>query len=58
MKNHNEEQFLGFCTYCKDEIYPYDGYVYKKGKFFHLKCYHTIMDIPLEIDEENEEFFD
>jgi hypothetical protein len=36
------EEVLGYCNYCKDEIYERHNYVLINGKRFHLKCYKLI----------------
>lgn len=54
---YEDEDIINFCEYCKDNILFKDGYVVKNGKYYHLECYHTIIDVPIEIeaDDENKE---
>jgi hypothetical protein len=54
---YEEEDIIDFCSECKEEILFKQGYVLKRGKFYHLKCYHLMIDAPLE-DEDGEDFGD
>jgi hypothetical protein len=51
MKYENEDM-LEYCSYCKEEILFHQGFVVKKGKYYHLECYHTIIDVPMEVEAE------
>ena len=44
-----------YCIYCKELIEENADYVYKKGDYYHLYCYHLLIDLPLEELEEEEE---
>jgi hypothetical protein len=44
-----------WCDYCKEEINYKDGYVFKNNKYYHLACYHILIDCPLEALDDDEE---
>lgn len=46
-----------WCLYCKEEILEGNSFVYIKGKYYHLTCYHTMIDMPLELEEDVEDNF-
>ena len=37
-------QILGWCAYCKNEIYEGDDYVVRNKNKYHTKCYDLIED--------------
>jgi len=41
-----------YCAYCKEEILYEQGFVYNKDKYYHLECYHTMIDVPIEVNAE------
>jgi hypothetical protein len=45
----NVPDFIGWCTYCKEEVYDSQDYVKNKGKLFHNDCYDLMKD---EINDE------
>ena len=49
-KGSAEDEVIGYCNYCKDEIYEHDDFVSNNGKRFHLDCYKLIQE-ELEADE-------
>lgn len=58
MENNNQK-LIGFCSYCKDDIYEDGGYVFLKNKYYHLSCYSQIVnteDILTEDIDINELF--
>ena len=48
-----KDNFVDYCNYCKEEINSEQGFVYRKGKLFHLECYHLIIDCPLDLEDED-----
>jgi hypothetical protein len=41
-----------YCNYCKEKLGENNNQVIIKNKYYHLKCYHIMIDMPLEVDEE------
>jgi hypothetical protein len=52
---YEEEDIIDFCRECKEEILARQGFVYKDGKYYHLECYHLLIDVPLEVESNVEE---
>jgi len=50
-KGSAEDEVIGYCNYCKDEIYEHDDFVSNDGKRFHLDCYKLIQE-ELEASDE------
>jgi len=38
----NNRDVVGFCVYCKEELYDGDDYVVVNGNDYHLECYKLI----------------
>ena len=57
----NEKDTVGYCIYCKADIYAGDDYVVRQGNKYHTACYDLIesdtfgVDLD-EFDETNTEF--
>ena len=43
------EEFIGWCMYCKAEIYADQDYAKRKGKWYHDECYDLMKE---ELDDE------
>jgi len=52
---YDEEDIIDFCSECKEEILARQGFVYKENKYYHLECYHLLIDVPLEVESNVEE---
>ena len=50
---YEDEDITEYCIYCKEEILFKQGFVVKNGKYYHLECYHTVIDVPLEVDADD-----
>jgi hypothetical protein len=46
------EEVLGYCNYCKDEVYESQNYVLINGRRFHLKCYKLVAEEEEETENE------
>ena len=53
MKDHNS---IGWCLYCKNEIYEGEDYVVRRGNFYHVDCYDLIESDSFggDVDDFNE----
>ena len=38
----NEREIIGWCTYCKAEIFEGDDFVVRHETKYHVKCYELI----------------
>ena len=52
MKYEDDEIISQSCQYCHEEIFFKPGFVVKNGKYYHLECYHIMIDVPLEVEAE------
>jgi hypothetical protein len=57
MEETNEE-IIGYCHYCKEEIRSDDEHVYKNGngiaKLYHIACWKLQNNITEEVEFDNE----
>lgn len=53
-KKYNDEDIIGFCAYCLEEIKGSEDYIIKNKKCYHLHCFGLVYDMP-EIDTISED---
>lgn len=49
---YDDEDIIEYCAYCKEEMLFKQGFVVKNGKYYHLECYHLMIDVPMEVEAE------
>ncbi len=49
------DEIVGFCTYCKEDIYAGEDYVKHNDDMYHIDCYDLMRD---ELSEEKDESTD
>ena len=56
MENEFGFEILGWCGYCKNEIYVGDNYIYIDGQMYHTECHQTMNNYydPYNFGEEDE----
>jgi len=42
MARRNADDVIGYCWYCKDEIYAHHNFVTVNNKRFHLDCFKLV----------------
>ena len=40
--DRNDKKVIGWCLYCKNEIYEEDDFVVRAGSKYHVDCYKLI----------------
>ena len=52
-ENDNLEEFiLGYCLYCKDEIFERHDYVVRGADYYHVDCFNDLTN--LDDDDDND----
>lgn len=55
MENFDRQlELMGYCAYCKHEIFDDEDHVKKNGKVWHAECYDIEYEVHEELDFDEE----
>lgn len=50
-----EDELLGYCIYCKEEIYSDDEYVVRAKDYYHVNCFNKLQGLDDYSDDSDYE---
>ena len=53
MRPEHEDEVIGFCCYCKEDLFEGQDYVIHNDNKYHVDCYELLKD-EFDEDEDNE----